>query len=133
MYDFDLFDKTCTALALASAGESDPQRRAHWLDLAQCHKACSLAARRARSTPAVLADGNRLTIDGTRYRCDLKRLGFIAALLARRELGFTGIGSTDAVRNSVRRFAAWADRIGQHSIAEDCRRAKFSGDWACIE
>ena len=134
MNDFNLFDQARTALVLASASESDPQRRAHWLDLAQCFKARSLAARRAaRVVPAVLADGNRLTIDGTKYRCDLARLGFIAALLSRRELGFVGIGRADAVRNAVRRFAAWAERIGQHSIAEDCRRANFSGDWACIE
>ena len=137
MNDFNLFDQARTALVLASASESDPQRRAHWLDLAQCFKARSLAARRAaRTVPEVKVNGDRLTIDGKRYRCDQlqpQRLGFIAALLKYRELGFAGIGSTDAVRNTTRRFAKWADGIGQHGIADACKRAAFSGDIASIE
>lgn len=137
MTDAELFAQAQTALVLASASEPEPQRRAHWLDLAQQLKAHSLAARRAaRQLPEVRVNGDRVTIDGKRYRCDAlhpQRLDFLAHLLKYRELGFAGIGSTDAVRNTTRRFAKWADGIGQHGIADACRRAAFRGDIASIE
>ena len=135
MVDLDFYDTAHTAgLRLA---DSDTKHARAWQEFAETAWARLSAARRtARTHPAVLVDGDRVTIDGKRYRCDRlqpQRLGFIAALLKYRELGFAGIGSTDAVRNTTRRFAEWADSIGQHSIADACKRATFSGDIASIE
>lgn len=135
MTDIEFFD-TAHKAGLRLSGSDTGHARA-WQEFAEAAWARRCAAKRAaRTFPTVLVNGDRLTIDGKRYRCDTlqpQRLGFIAALLKYRELAFAGIGSTDAVRNTTRRFAKWADSIGQHGIADACKRAAFSGDIASIE